>query len=67
MTIRKGHLMEKGRRVNELIKGSFSDSNVGIISSDNIDAKHLNGSGLHLNQKGTLTIARNLISYIRSA
>ena len=67
LTIRKGHLREKGRRVNELIKANFSDSNLGIISNDNIDDKHLNRSGLHLNQKGTLTLARNLISHIKSA
>ena len=67
LTIRKGHLREKGKRVNELIKANFSDSNLGIISNDNIDEKHLNGSGLHLNQKGTLTLARNLISHIESA
>ena len=67
LPIRKGHLRGKGRRVNELIKANFSDSNLGIISNDNIDDKHLNGSGLHLNQKGTLTLARNLISHIRSA
>ena len=67
LTIREGHLREKGRRVNELIKANFSDSNLGIISNDNIDEKHLNGSGLHLNQKGTLTLARNLISHIKSA
>ena len=67
LTIRKGHLREKGRRVNELIKANFSDSNLGIISNDNIDEKHLNGSGLHLNQKGTLTLATNFISHIKSA
>ena len=50
-----------------MIKANFSDSNLGIISNDNIDEKHLNGSGLHLNQKGTLTLARNLISHIKSA
>ena len=57
----------KGRRVNELIKANFSDSNVGIISNDNIDEKHLNGSRFHLNQKSTVTLARNLISHIKSA
>ena len=67
LTIRKGHLRTKGRRVNVVIKANFSDSNLGIISNDNIDEKHLNGSGIHLNQKGTSTLARNLISHIKSA
>ena len=60
----------KGKKVevlNELIKPNFSDSNLGIILNDNIDEKHLNRSGLHLNQKGTLTLARNIISHIKSA
>ena len=50
LTIRKGHLRGKERKVNELMKANFSDSNLGIISNDNIDEKHLNGSGIHLNQ-----------------
>ena len=39
LTVRKGHLREKGQS----IKVNFSDSNVGIISNDNIDENILTG------------------------
>ena len=36
-----------------------------FIDNSNIEYKHLNGSGLHLNSKGTIMLAANFIENIK--
>ena len=37
-----------------------------IINNENIDERHLSRKGLHLNNKGTSLLAKNVIEYVRS-
>ena len=46
------------------INNELSELNIGIIGNGNLDRNHLNSKGLHLNGKGILLYARNLIDRI---
>ena len=57
----------KGAEVNLQLKAECERYNLMFIDHSNISAnKHLNGSGLHLNYKGTVTLANNFLRYIKT-
>ena len=59
-------LNEKRIQVNNLLKVNSSSHNISYLDNDNIKPNfHLNGSGVHLNYKGTSTLANNFLKYIR--
>ena len=47
------------------VNNRLSDLSTDIIDDRNLDRNHLNGKELHLNGKGILLYARNLIDGIR--
>ena len=56
---------EKGMKVNDFLKIKCSKYNLCFINNSNISVnKHLNGSGLHLNQTGTNALAKNFLRVI---
>ena len=57
------------RKVNNILEKLIkSETNIDIIDNDNIRSEyHLNSSGLHLNRKGDVALARNYISYLKSS
>ena len=58
-------LNEKGEKVNKLLKEECELYSLFYIDHSNINEKHLNGSKLHLNYKGTLTLAGNFLASIK--
>ena len=56
---------EMAKEVNRMMRNDLP-SNVKSIDNTNISEKHLNSSGLHLNQRGSGALALNYITYIRS-
>ena len=40
-------------------------NNFGFIDNSNIESKHLNDSGLHLNELGTSQLANNVLEIIK--
>ena len=65
ITYRDDDLWRKAKEVNRMMRNDLP-SDVKIIDNTNISEKHLNSSGLHLNQRGPGALALNYISYIRS-
>ena len=65
LTVRKDRLSEKAIEVNRLLKDS-TGGKIGIIDNTNLDESHLNVSGLHLNRRGSVALARNMIKCIKS-
>ena len=64
---RADSLNAKGAEVNILLKAECERFNLCFIDNSNILAnKHLNGSGLHLNYKGTVTLANNFLNHIKT-
>ena len=51
--------------VNAVLKNLCASQNCSFINNKNIDSSCLNGSNLHLNQKGTAFLAMNFIRSIR--
>jgi len=58
-------LNKKGNDVNLILKAECEQFNLLFIDNFNIQKQHLNGSNLHLNYKGTVTLANNLLSHIK--
>ena len=59
-------LYQKSVRVNEVLKLECSKYHLHFIDNSNIDGwTNLNGSGLHLNYKGTLALAKNFMESIK--
>ena len=59
-------LNAKGKEVNLNLKAECEKYNLYFIDNANIlPKKHLNGSGLHLNYRGTVTLANNFLSSIK--
>ena len=57
---RTDNLNDKGLQVNALLKLKCVKYNVQFIDHSNISSRyHLNASGLHLNPKGTIALAKN--------
>ena len=65
LTVRKDRLSEKAIEINRLLKDSIGGK-IGIIDNTNLNESHLNGSGLHLNRRGSVALARNMINCIKS-
>lgn len=59
-------LNSKNAEVNKTMTTFCTQRSWGFISHENIDEKHLNNSGLHLNKKGTGLLASNFMSYLTS-
>lgn len=53
----------KTHETNTLLSNLCEEANWYFIRHDNIDNKHLNGSGLHLNRQGTAILAKNYIDF----
>ena len=67
ITSRADSYNAKGAEVNSKLKIECERYNLMFIDHSNISAdKHLNGSGLHLNYKGTVTLANNFLSHIKT-
>ena len=63
---RNDALNDKGKNVNNILKSECECYNMLFIEHSNIFQKqHLNGSGLHLNYKGTVTLANNFLTHIK--
>ena len=62
ITFRNDDLWEKAKVVNSILLSESSN----VIEHTNITGSHLNQSNLHLNRRGTATLASNFISYICS-
>ena len=58
------NLNTKITTTNNLLANLCSKNNWLFINHTNINKSHLNASGLHLNTRGTSTLARNLIDCI---
>lgn len=63
ITFRDDDLWEKAKDVNVLMKKTLPCE---VIDNSSISERHLNSSGLHLNQRGSGALAYNFISYIKS-
>ena len=66
LTVRTDRLSEKVVEVNRLSKDSLG-SKIGIIDNINLNESHLNGSRLHLNKRGSVALARNMINCSKSS
>ena len=66
LTYRKGNIWNSGKTVNKIVKRKSEELGIRIIENDNINSSHLNNSGLHLNKRGTISLAKNFIDAIRS-
>ena len=66
ITLRGDELWEVARAVNNNIRNKTDGLYIDYVDNNNIEAKHLNGSNLHLNQYGTPKLAGNIINYIRN-
>ena len=62
---RKDRLSSKGLGVNNLLKNKCTHHHLGYIDNGNIGIHHLNGSGLHLNSQGTVSLANNFLRAIK--
>ena len=62
---RNDKLWGKVKDVNRILHESLPE-HIKLISHDNIKVGHLNRSGLHLNARGTGTLAYNLIQFMKS-
>ena len=56
---------EKALKVNDCLKLKCSKYALGFIDNSNVTKVHLNKGGLHLNFKGTVTLARNFMTHIQ--
>ena len=61
VTARNDNLNEKGKNVNCFLKKLCNEKAILYCDNSNISRNCLNGSGLHLNQKGTITLANNFL------
>ena len=62
---RRDKFNEKGKEVNKLLQASCKSKDFYFIDNSNINPDyHLNGSGLHLNTRGTYTLGSNLVNAI---
>ena len=54
----------KRRKVNDLVKVGLSRSNISFIEHDNIESRHLDKWGFHLNFQGNNVLTGNLINFL---
>ena len=64
--LRGDELWEVARAVNNSICNKTDGSDIDCIDNNNIEARHLNRSNLHLNQYGTPKLAGNMINCIKN-
>ena len=64
ITYRDEDLWKKAEEVNRMMRNDLP-SDVKIIDNTNISEKHLNSSGLHLNQRGSGVLALTVSSQSR--
>ena len=63
--MRNDDLNERGMQANHLLKTKCAEYNMGYIENDHFKSNiHLNNSGIHLNFKGSSTLAKNFIDFI---
>ena len=56
---------QKEKQVNDILKQSCVDGNIPFISEHGINPRlHLNGRGLHLNDKGSSRLAKNFRNFL---
>ena len=65
LTTRVDGLSKKAQEVNLALVDECSKYSIHFINNQNIEGCHLNGSGLHLNYKGTVLLANNFLEAIR--
>ena len=65
LTVRKDRLSENAIEVNRLSKDSIGGK-IGIIDNTKLNESHLSGSQLHLNRRGSVALACNMINCIKS-
>ena len=54
---------DKVTETNRIIK-SFVSGNLSFIDNSKIGSRMLNSGGLHLNQKGSVALAKNILKHI---
>ena len=54
----------KRRKVNDLVKVGLSRSDISFMEHDNIESKHLDKWGLHLNYQGNNVLTGNFINFL---
>ncbi|XP_028415956.1 uncharacterized protein LOC114539518 [Dendronephthya gigantea] len=59
-------LNTKIHETNKLLSNLCEESNWYFIDHSNINTRHLNGSGLHLNRQGTALLAKNYINFFKT-
>ena len=59
-------LTTKVSEINAAISNLCTENQCGTISHENIEHKHLNEFGLHLNRLGTTILAKNITSYLNN-
>ena len=60
LTHRDDKFKNRIKTVNEELESRCLERNIGFIKNENIGAYHLNRSKLHLNNKGTAMLAKNM-------
>ena len=64
---RRDHLREKVEKVNDILTTKTSTLGIGFIRHTNINSNnHLQPKGLHLNNKGTITLLDNFLNWINT-
>ena len=66
LIVRNDKLNEKALKVNDCLKVKCSQYALGFIDNSNVTKVHLNNSGLHLNFKGTIVLAKNFMAHIQT-
>lgn len=66
LIIRDDKLNEKAAKVNDFLKIKCSKYGLRFIDNSNVTKEHLNKSGIHLNFKGTVTLAKNFMASIQN-
>ena len=64
LVYRNDFLNDKGQEVNGILIEKCAENNIYFINNNNITEMDLNGSGLHLNFRGTSRLANNFLDCI---
>ncbi len=62
----KPYLNVKIAEINESILQLCNKFNIEFINNENIGSDQLNGSKLHLNKEGNITLAKNIINVLKN-
>ena len=66
ITHRADRLNAKALKVNEFLKSLCDTHSLGFIDNSNITKYHVNGSGIHLTEQGTVELAVNFLRHINA-